>query len=99
MLSIISGTPFLCAILANFSMSQTFNAGFAIVSPKTAFVFGLNAFRISSSEAFSSTNIHSIPSFFKVTANKLTVPPYIVVVLIKLSPALQRFIIDINEAA
>ena len=43
-LSIIRGTLFLWASFANFSMSSTDNAGFASVSPKTAFVFGLNAF-------------------------------------------------------
>ena len=38
-LSTISGTPWRCAACANFSMSRTVRAGFAMVSPKTAFVF------------------------------------------------------------
>ena len=38
-LSTISGTPCLCAIAANRSILKTVNAGFAIVSPYTAFVF------------------------------------------------------------
>ena len=43
-LSTISGTLFLCAIFENFSISNIHIAGFAIVSPNTAFVFSLNAF-------------------------------------------------------
>ena len=49
MLSMINGTPFAWATLANLSISKTEQAGLAIVSPKTAFVFGLNALSISSS--------------------------------------------------
>ena len=43
-LSTMSGTLFLCAIFAHFSMSNTVRAGLASVSPKTALVFGLNSF-------------------------------------------------------
>ena len=39
-LSTINGTPWACAAFANFSISNTVSAGLAIVSPKTAFVFG-----------------------------------------------------------
>ena len=42
-LSTISGTPWLCAAAANFSKSSTVSAGFATVSPNTAFVFGRKA--------------------------------------------------------
>ncbi len=98
-LSTIRGTPFLWAILANFSISNTVSAGFARVSPKIAFVLGLNAFWISSSEAFGSTHIHSIPNFLSVTENRFTVPPYIVETDIKLSPAEHILRIEIKVAA
>ena len=74
-MSTIRGTPFLWAIFAHFSISKTVIAGLAIVSPKTALVFGLKAAWISSSEASESTKIHSIPRRFKVTAKRFTVPP------------------------
>ena len=51
----ISGTFISCAILAKRSMSNTTNAGLASVSPKTSFVFGLNAALISSSLEAAST--------------------------------------------
>ena len=51
-LSIMNGTPWSCAALTNFSISNTLRAGLAIVSPKTAFVFGLNA-------AFNSSSVQS----------------------------------------
>ena len=74
-LSTMSGTPFLCAIFANFAMSRTQPEGFATVSPKTHFVFGRNAFCISAGEASGSTNVNSMPSFFSETAKRLNVPP------------------------
>ena len=74
-LSTISGTPFLCATLANFAMSRTQPDGFATVSPKTHFVFGRNAFCISAGVASGSTNVNSMPSFFRETAKRLNVPP------------------------
>jgi hypothetical protein len=74
-LSIISGTLFLCAIPANFSISSTVNAGFARVSPNTAFVLGLKAFCMVLSSASASTKMHSMPSFLSDTANRFTVPP------------------------
>ena len=69
-LSIIRGTPLSCAIFANFSISKTVSAGFASVSPKTAFVLGLNAALISSSLASATTKMHSIPSFLRVKAKR-----------------------------
>ena len=74
-LSTMSGTPLRWAMPANFSMSNTVSAGFARVSPKTAFVLGLNSFSISSAGADASAQMHSMPSFFSVTENRLTVPP------------------------
>ena len=74
-------------------------AGFAIVSPNTTFVFSLNAFCISSSEASASTKVHSIPNFLRVTAKRFIVPPYIVAALTIWSPAFKIFIILISEAA
>ena len=53
--STISGTPWSWAMRANFSTSRTLIAGFAMISPNRAFVFGLNAAAISASEAFWST--------------------------------------------
>jgi len=43
--------------------------------PNNAFVWGRNAFSISSSGASASTKVHSMPNFFSVTANRFTVPP------------------------
>ena len=74
-LSTIRGTPFWCATCANFSISRTTRAGLAIVSAKRTFVFGLNAAAISSSVASVSTKVQSMPSFLKVTARRLKVPP------------------------
>ena len=76
-LSTISGTPCSCAAFANFSMSKILSAGFAIVSPNTSFVFGLNLVASSSAEISGSTNVDSIPIFFIVLAIRLYVPPYI----------------------
>ena len=53
--STISGTPCPWAMRANFSTSRTLMAGLAMISPNSAFVFGLNAAAISASEAFWST--------------------------------------------
>ena len=74
-LSTISGTSCSCAILANFSISKTFSAGFAIVSPIKSFVLSVNALDMVSSSASGSTNITSIPKRFKVTPKRLNVPP------------------------
>ena len=74
-LSTIRGTPCACASSANFSISNTAMAGFAMVSPNTAFVFGRKALCSSSSGALASTKVHSMPNFFRVTANRFTVPP------------------------
>ena len=87
MLSTINGTLLLWAKVANFSRSRTSRDGFARVSPKTAFVLGLNAFCNSSISAVWSTKVTSMPNFLRVTANKLKVPPYIVVALTTWSPA------------
>ena len=76
-LSTISGTPCSCATFANFSISSTFNDGFAIVSPKTSFVLGLNLVASSSAEISGSTKVDSIPILFIVLAIRLYVPPYI----------------------
>ena len=54
---------------------NTFNAGLAMVSPKTAFVLSLKAASNSSSLHFGSMKVKSIPIFFMVTLNKLNVPP------------------------
>ena len=77
MLSTISGTPCLCAALANFSISRTVNAGFAIVSPNTAFVLSLNAASNSSSVQSGDIKVAVIPIFAIVTDIRLKVPPYI----------------------
>ena len=74
-LSMISGTPCACATFAHISISRTVSAGFASVSPKTAFVFSLNAAESSSSVASWSTKMHSIPIFFSVVPKRLIVPP------------------------
>ena len=77
-LSTIRGTPCLCAIRANFSISSTSMLGFDMVSPNKALVFGRKALLISSSLSSALTKVHSIPNFFRVTPNKLYVPPYMV---------------------
>jgi hypothetical protein len=59
-------------------ISSTVSAGFAIVSPKTAFVFGLNAFSNSSLPQSGETKVNSIPIRLMVTAKRLYVPPYMV---------------------
>ena len=74
-LSTISGTPWLCAMRANFSMSSTLTEGLVMVSPKSSLVLGLKAAEISSSEASASTKVTSMPIFFIVTAKRLKVPP------------------------
>ena len=70
-LSMISGTPWVCAALANFSMSSTVNAGLAMVSPKTALVFGRNAASNSSAVQSGETKVKSMPMRFIVTAKRL----------------------------
>ena len=49
--------------------------GLESVSPNTARVLGRKAFSSSTSGAFGSTNVTSMPSFFSVTAKRLNVPP------------------------
>ena len=70
-LSTMSGTLFLCAIFAHFSMSNTVSAGFASVSPNTALVLGRKAAFNSSSVQSGSTKVNSTPMRFMVTANRL----------------------------
>ena len=74
-LSTIRGTPWLWAALANFSMSSTVRAGFAMVSPNTAFVLGRNAAFSSSSVQSGATKVASTPIFRMVTSMRLKVPP------------------------
>ena len=57
------------------SISRTLKAGFAMVSPKTAFVLGLNAAASSSSVQSGATKVKSMPIFFMVTEKRLNVPP------------------------
>ena len=56
-------------------MSRTVRAGFAMVSPKTALVFGLNAAFSSSGVQSGLTNVKSMPILRMVTLNRLNVPP------------------------
>ena len=65
-LSTISGTPWSCAAFAKRSMSSTSSAGLAMVSPKTARVFGRNAASSSSSEQFGPTKVNSMPMYAMV---------------------------------
>ena len=74
-LSTMSGTPCACAAAAKRSISSTDSAGFAMVSPNTAFVFGWNAASSSSSAQSGATNVHSSPMRFMVFASRLYVPP------------------------
>ena len=68
---VAEGTPCACAAFANFSMSKTVKAGFAIVSPNTALVLGRNAARSSSMVQSGERKVNSIPIFFMVTAKRL----------------------------
>ena len=74
-LSMMRGTPWAWAALANFSMSRMVRAGLAMVSPNTALVLGRKAAFSSSSEHSGSTKVNSMPMRFMVTANRLKVPP------------------------
>ena len=74
-LSTTRGTPCLCATRANFSISRTVRAGFAIVSPNMARVLRWKALSSSSSLASGSTNVTSIPILRIVTEIRLKVPP------------------------
>ena len=74
-LSTISGTPCAWATFANFSMSSTVRAGFAMVSPNIAFVLSRNAAFSSSSVASGETKVASMPIRFMVTEIRLKVPP------------------------
>ena len=74
-MSTMSGTPLVWAMAANFSMSSTAMLGLAMVSPNMALVLGLKAAWISSAWASGSTKVTSMPSFFRVTANRFRVPP------------------------
>ena len=70
-LSTIKGTPCLCAMRANFSMSSTSMLGLEMVSPNNALVFGRKAWSISSSDALASMKVHSMPSFFQRNAEQV----------------------------
>ena len=98
-LSIINGTPCLCAIPAKRSISNTFPPGLEIVSPKKHFVLGRKAASIFSSSQSGSMNVHSIPNFFNVTPKRLNVPPQMVLEVTKWSPAPHRLIIAQKLAA
>ena len=74
-LSTISGTPWAWAALANFSMSSTVRAGFAMVSPNTTLVLGRKAAFSSSSVHRGSTKVAVIPILAMVTEMRLKVPP------------------------
>ena len=74
-LSTMSGTPFVWAACAKRSMSSTASAGFATVSPNTAFVLGRNAASSSSFVQSGATNVHSRPMRRMVLASRLYVPP------------------------
>ncbi len=64
-LSIISGSPFSCAIFASVSTSTMSSFGFPSVSVNTARVFGVIALR-SPSKSSASTNFTVMPSFGSV---------------------------------
>ena len=70
-LSMIRGTPWAWAALANFSISSTVRAGLAMVSPKTALVLGRKAASSSSSVQSGATKVNSTPMRFMVTAKRL----------------------------
>ena len=74
-LSTMSGTPWSWAAFAKRSISRTVSAGFATVSPNTAFVFGRKALSSSSSLHVGETKVNSMPIRFIVCANRLYVPP------------------------
>ena len=74
-MSMIRGTPCACAVFAKSSISNTVNAGLAIVSPNISFVFGRNAAFNSSSVASGDTKVAVIPILASVTAMRLKVPP------------------------
>ena len=74
-LSTIRGTPWSWAALANFSMSSTVRAGFAMVSPKTARVLGRKAASNSSAVQSGETKVASMPILRMVTSMRLKVPP------------------------
>ena len=65
-LSTIKGTPTSWAISATVLISKISFFGFAIVSPKKAFVFGLTASRQDCGSAGSLTKVTSIPNFGSV---------------------------------
>ena len=74
-LSTISGTPWAWAALANFSISSTVRAGFAMVSPNTTLVLGRKAAFSSSSVHRGSTKVAVMPILAMVTEMRLKVPP------------------------
>ena len=97
-LSIISGTPCSCAILATASMSSTLPRGFEIVSPYRHLVFGVIALRKFSGSS-GSTNLTSRPNLRKLTSNCVYVPPYRVLADTISSPASSRLLTAMNCAA
>ena len=74
-LSTMSGTPWSCAAEAKSSMSSTASAGFAMVSPNTHLVLGLNAASSSSRVHVGETNVASTPILRMVCASRLYDPP------------------------
>ena len=73
-LSITSGTPWACATSATAAMSSTARLGLPMLSAKTARVFGRIAAAKASGEP-ASTKVVAMPSFSRLTASMLTVPP------------------------
>ena len=98
-LSTIKGTSNFFATFENLSKSNILSPGFPIVSPYISFVFSFAALITFSSLSPGSTNVTSIPIFFKLTLNRFTVPPYNVDAETIWSPALQIFNIAVNTAA
>ena len=65
-LSTINGTPLSWATFATAAISRTSFLGLAIVSPKSALVFGRTAACHDAGSDGSSTKVTSMPNFFKV---------------------------------
>ena len=85
-LSTIRGMPCEWAIVATLSISVIFELGLPKVSRNRSFVFSLMAFS-KFSGLLGSTNVVSTPDAGNVCANKLYVPPYIVLAETIWSPA------------
>jgi hypothetical protein len=73
-LSTMNGTPASRATAATAAMSITLMAGLPSVSEKIALVLGLRALRKFSGSS-GSTRVASMPSFLKLTASIVYVPP------------------------